>query len=307
VVELKKRMKGELLSYTSGEARHCLFRCDAGDAKPVGAVVFVGGLGDGLLAVDYLEALQESLQRNQPDWTLVQLLMASSYGGFGVSSIEQDVQDIECALAKLTDCGFKHFVLVGHSTGCQDAVAFLRKRADSNSKHNVIGAVLQAPVSDRLYIASEDPDKHAKLMAKCAQMVTEGRGDELLPIDTFFAPITAARYSSLGGRLTADDLFSPDLTDEELKSTLGHMPSQVNEVLWVFSGGDEYVPDIAEQEKLGARIVALLDSPASPSHGRVRCITIPDANHSLSEPHDIAFVEAVMAHVNYVVTDEEQA
>ena len=59
----------------------------------------------------------------------------------------------------------------------------------------------------------------AEAAAAAATKIAAGCGDELMPRDTpgvFATPVTAARYATLAGRATADDMFSSDLTDEEL-------------------------------------------------------------------------------------------
>lgn len=47
-----------------------------------------------------------------------------------------------------------------------------------------------------------------------------GRGQQLLPIDSDLAAITAERFVSLNGALGDDDMFSSDLTDEQLAARL---------------------------------------------------------------------------------------
>ncbi|XP_010548780.1 PREDICTED: uncharacterized protein LOC104820105 [Tarenaya hassleriana] len=50
-------------------------------------VIFIGGLTDGFLATEYLETLAIALDKEK--WSLVQLLMSSSYSGYGTSSLKQ--------------------------------------------------------------------------------------------------------------------------------------------------------------------------------------------------------------------------
>ena len=54
-------------------------------------------------------------------------------------------------------------------------------------------------------------------------MVAEGRGHEIVTMQYGFAPMSANRYLSLTQKGGADDMFSSDFTDEELKGLLGHM------------------------------------------------------------------------------------
>jgi triacylglycerol esterase/lipase EstA (alpha/beta hydrolase family) len=81
-------------------------------------VIFIGGLTDGLLATDYLEPLAIALDKEK--WSLVQLLMSSSYSGFGTSSLKQDAQEIDQLINHLINKeNSEGVVLLGHSTGCQ--------------------------------------------------------------------------------------------------------------------------------------------------------------------------------------------
>lgn len=92
--------------------------------------------------------------------------------GYGTSSLHQDVKELD----QLLDYLFSEpslqqqqssnegstgkqvivedeVVLIGHSTGCQDSV-FYMKHGRPDLKKRVKGVVLQAPVSDREWLAS---------------------------------------------------------------------------------------------------------------------------------------------------------
>ncbi|CAN0165528.1 unnamed protein product, partial [Pylaiella littoralis] len=62
--------------------------------------VFVPGLTDGLLALDYLPALGAALERL--GYSLVQPVLSSSYKGYGTSSLHQDVQELDELLGYLS-------------------------------------------------------------------------------------------------------------------------------------------------------------------------------------------------------------
>ena len=55
-----------------------------------------------------------------------------------------------------------------------------------------------------------------------------------------------SRLLSLAGRLTEDDMFSTDLTEEELDPILNSVKIPIQ---LCFSENDEYVPDISAQKK----------------------------------------------------------
>ncbi|KAG0591656.1 hypothetical protein KC19_1G191200 [Ceratodon purpureus] len=152
-------------------------------------VIIIGGLTDGLFATDYVEPLAKALEAEK--WSLVQPLFSSSYTGFGTSSLKEDALEIEQLLNYLIDQeNSEGFILIGHSTGCQDIVNYLR--TGGHCTRAVRGAILQAPVSDREFLVTL-PETQPKLEL-AEKMIKEGKGEELMPRDTSpEAPITAYR------------------------------------------------------------------------------------------------------------------
>ena len=189
------------------------------------ALVFIGGMYDGLLSADYLPELARSLPRG---WALVQPLLSSCYAGFGVSSLDRDAAELCRLLHHLQAEGVAAAALLGFSTGAQDAVHLLRTRGPAPL---VRAVVLQSGVSDREEFLS--PACHGEAVvaqrraavAAAAALVAAGKGDELMPRGTWdgHAPLSAARCVALGSRLGLDDYFSADLTDAELAARLGHL------------------------------------------------------------------------------------
>jgi pimeloyl-ACP methyl ester carboxylesterase len=245
-------------------------------------VIFIGGLTDGFLATDYVEPLAKALEAEK--WSLVQPLLSSSYIGFGTTSLKEDAIDIEQLLNHLIDQeNSEGFILVGHSTGCQDIVNYLR--TGGHCTRAVRGAILQAPVSDREFRATLPEVQPMLELAE--KMVKEGKGEELMPRDASpEAPMTAYRYRSLSVRMGDDDLFSSDFTDAELKARLGHMSRVPTQVM--FSMSDEFVPEHVDKVKLIKRLCDAM--------GGAEKMAIPYGNHSLSNRVE----EAVKAMITFV-------
>ncbi|KAK8643583.1 hypothetical protein V6N13_012871 [Hibiscus sabdariffa] len=78
----KNQFRGVLFKY-GPKSIQVAFK--TGDYKQ--QVIFIGGLTDGFLATKYLEPLAIVLDNEK--WSLVQLLMSSSYNGYGTSSLQQ--------------------------------------------------------------------------------------------------------------------------------------------------------------------------------------------------------------------------
>ena len=54
-------------------------------------LIWIGGLGDGLLTVKYPKAIAQSLS---PEWSIVEVLLSSSYRGFGYTSLAKDAKEL---------------------------------------------------------------------------------------------------------------------------------------------------------------------------------------------------------------------
>ena len=234
-------MDGVLFKYGPGAA-HVAF---ASGARHRRHVVLVGGLTDGLLALPYAAALAAGLEAQR--WGLVQAQLGSSCTGWGLASLDQDAAELlllarhlrahlGCEVCgegrSLLRCGRclstpppppQDMVLVGHSTGCQDAVRYVQRHGHGAAPlppaadaARLVGAVLQGPVSDREWLASQ-PSTAARLEAAQA-MVAEGRGEKVAfcACDIDGAAVTARRWCALAARGGDDDMFSSDLPLGEL-------------------------------------------------------------------------------------------
>ncbi|XVF28927.1 hypothetical protein REPUB_Repub15cG0075000 [Reevesia pubescens] len=245
-------------------------------------VIFIGGLTDGFLATEYLEPLAIALDNEK--WSLVQLLMSSSYTGYGTSSLQQDATEIDQLISYLINKeNSDGVVLLGHSTGCQDIVHYMRTNAACSRA--VRAAILQAPVSDREYRATLP--ETAAMIDVASSMIKEGRGSDLMPKEADpSSPITAYRYYSLCAYMGDDDMFSSDLNDDQLRMRLGHMANTHCQV--IFSMDDEYVPEYVDKKALVERLCRAM--------GGAEKAEIEYGNHSLSN----RVHEAVQAIIDFV-------
>lgn len=189
---------------------------------PIGkskALIFVGGLTDGLLTVPYLQGLAKAL--DPLGYSLVQIQITSSYIGFGTGSLKRDDEEIDSLVDYLKKDGREMVLLMGHSTGSQNTIHYLLHHPGKIS-----GGILQAAVSDREFGSTVIPQPLlSKLNAEAKALVDAGKPEELLSskhaecmLDT---PITAYRWCSLLLPDGDDDFFSSDLSDEKLEITFG--------------------------------------------------------------------------------------
>ncbi|CAO2821889.1 unnamed protein product [Amaranthus hypochondriacus] len=251
-------------------------------------VIFIGGLTDGFMATEYLEPLAIALDHEK--WSLVQVLLSSSYKAYGTSSLEQDAMELDQLISHLINKENSNgVVLLGHSTGCQDIVHYMCTNAACSRV--VRAAILQAPVSDREYRATLP--ESAEMIDLASKMISEGKGSDLMPWEANAeAPITAYRFHSLCAYMGNDDMFSSDLNEHQLRTRLGHMSSIPCQV--IYSMADEYVPEYVDKKALVDRLCKAL--------GRAEKVEIEYGNHSLSNRVE----EAVQAIVDFVTRETPQ-
>ncbi|GMH32541.1 hypothetical protein BSKO_00375 [Bryopsis sp. KO-2023] len=109
-------------------------------------VVYIGGMDEGLIGVPYIPSLASSL--DDQGWSLVQAQISSSYLGYGVGSLDRDAKELAMLAAHLkAERGCQRIVIIGHSTGCQDVVRYVKRNLSDTDLPPLAGAVLQAPVS----------------------------------------------------------------------------------------------------------------------------------------------------------------
>ncbi|OQE42619.1 hypothetical protein PENNAL_c0690G03065 [Penicillium nalgiovense] len=231
----------------------------------INSLIFVGGLTDGLCTVPYVSKLANALENTE--WSVFSVLLSSSYSGWGVGSLDRDVEEIGQCVRFIRDLKASRqpgamtkagkIVIMGHSTGKLD------------------GAILQAPVSDResllaIIESSSQPDELRKIYDQLVssaqeQPYTADKNDSILPMNLTAklsypadAPLSARRFLSLVSPHSPDnpsnnDLFSSDLSNKRLQETfrmIGTQDMVKSKLLALYSGKDEYCPHWVDKEKL---------------------------------------------------------
>lgn len=169
-------------------------------SPPRNALIFIPGLGEGPHDIPYVPALAEQVAAQS--YSVFEIRLASAYTAFGFGSLSDDVRDLKALVKYLKGLGRERVVLLGHSTGCQDCVAF----GLSSDDEGVDGFVLQGPVSDReavgLGIDGEEMRLFRDGVSTAEELVKVGKGDvvmdrDKLPGEWKASPITAYRWYSL--------------------------------------------------------------------------------------------------------------
>lgn len=285
-------MQGELFTYDRNR------RLVAFESHPLSlgrscevTFVFIGGLTDGFLALPFLIPLSEALAARTPrNASLVQCLLSSSYDGFGVGSLSEDADEIRSLVSHLTTVrGARKVVLIGHSTGCQDAVMFFSRFGATAEGRAVDSVILHGPVSDREFMMSSGVVGSAT-MKEVEDMVGGSNGHGIVPGWRYDGkvPMTADRLWSLcGAKMTDDDMFSNDLTDSEMISRLKVL-SNVRRVAVVFCERDEYVPSHVNKRQLATRIARSIGNNSE--------LFMVDDVHAISSKEGIStFIKIVLS------------
>ncbi|KAJ5287568.1 hypothetical protein N7478_003254 [Penicillium angulare] len=224
------------------------------------SLIFVGGLTDGFKTVPYVNPLAKTLEPTE--WSVFSILLSSSYNGFGVGSLDLDVEEIAQCVQFIRNLKGESgkIVVMGHSTGSQDVLHYLHSPnpvprdpefdvgLQYLTRPKLDGAIMQAPVSDReaiqhLIKTSIQPNEaqgayDQLVSAAKTQPWTHDKMDAILPMNMTAqlglpgnAPLSARRFLSLVSpdspdQPSADDLFSSDLSEQRHQETFGKIGSR---------------------------------------------------------------------------------
>ncbi|KAG9246927.1 hypothetical protein BJ878DRAFT_495105 [Calycina marina] len=271
------------------------FEYTAGGVSKPHSFLFVGGLGDGLATTEYMADVVRALEPTPWSLFTLNLSSAYNQWGLGHLDRDTD-EVAECLRYiqdyKKSEFDDSKIVLMGHSTGSQVVLHYLYKPNphtstpawDPNLEHVkrpvLDGAIMQAPVSDRhaIQLVMEEGwlgKTPAEVQAVYRQL--EAMAKDALrrkePLDLIAplaltsqigygtVPLSFRRLSSLVSfsspqKPGEDDLFSSDLSDEQLAETFGNVQSQGllrDRLVVLYSGADQSVPDFVNKEYLMRR------------------------------------------------------
>ena len=260
-------------------------------------VVLVAGMGEGPLSLGFTEELCERLDK--AGWGLALPYLPSSWRGVGVSSLDEDARTVVDACRCLaSEFGVRQVVVMGHSTGAQGVVSVARLLAEMRDRGNpyeplpeFAGCILQGGVSDRDWATSVfGEDEMARCVAGARglppeQVLTDaelpstsgGNEEDKVQLGRYLeTPLSAGRFLSLYAKGGDDDMFSDDLTEADLGSTLHWL--RPYPTLICLSGADEYCVDTMTHAERLQRFAAAASS-ASAYVPPVRTVIIEGAVH----------------------------
>ncbi|CAO1615865.1 unnamed protein product [Sympodiomycopsis kandeliae] len=273
------------------------------------SIVFIGGLTDTLGTVSYLPRLAQAVAPY--GFSITQLQLSSSLGGWGYCSLEGDAQEIALGVSWLRNKGVDKVILMGNSTGCQDIVQYLTY-PDRGDQASIDAAILQAPVSDREHweygSSPEDRKEDIARLKLATKLVQEGKGFELMPRKVapqlpsktpsppqegnvhavHDPPMTAYRFWSLYAKAADDDYFSVlDFEPEQMRkiwkaASDGLKKDSKGELLALIGGEDETIPRPHVTPEMIKQ--AWEDAVKDEAGIRTKFEILPGANHQVEDP-----------------------
>lgn len=240
-------------------------------------LVFIGGLGDGLLTVPYLPKLAMTIEKL--GFSLIQIQSRSSFKGWGISSLNNDIEDIKDLVRFLrSDKGGNRttIILMGHSTGSQDTIHYLL-----NDNVDIDGGIMQGSVSDReMFNSTISKSVMKRLNTHALKLIEKNQGKQLLTSEyssyLWNTPITAYRWCSLMLPGGDDDYFSSDLSNYKLINTFGKINKPF---LIIYSEHDEFVPQYIDKKRLIERWISF----SNPKYCSRISGLINEASHNVKE------------------------
>jgi pimeloyl-ACP methyl ester carboxylesterase len=235
-------------------------------------------------------------------------------------------------------------VLMGHSTGSQMVLHYLSRSNphttnpsfDSDLTHlkrlALDGAIMQAPISDRECIKlvcqhgfrGNTPEQCQAYYEQLERMAKEYASkddqtfDTLLPIHLTYqigypanTPLSARRFLSLVSpesphNPSEDDVFSSDLSDEQLAKSFGMIQKQgllKNKMAAFYSGADQAVPEWVDKAGLMKRWGKAANAGGDKEiWDDEHTAVVPNASHALSNddqgPARKLLVEKILGYLN---------
>src|SRR3989344_4152862 len=196
-------MKGELVNFfTSDGLRLYGF---LSETKGTAGIIYLHGMTGNFYWRDFISTLSDVVAKNK-----IMLLTFGNRGagviskfytpkskskifGTNLEKFEDCIKDIDAAISFLGKYGCKKIFLVGHSTGCQKSAYYMAKTNDNR----VAGIVLLAPADDYGLYKKKFGNKMKKLLQVSRKMISEGKGNELMPKYSEEIPYSAQRLNSV--------------------------------------------------------------------------------------------------------------
>jgi pimeloyl-ACP methyl ester carboxylesterase len=162
--------------------------------------------------------------------------------GGSLEHFEDSVIDIRAAIEFLKTAGYCHFVLEGHSTGCQKAAHYISAQKDSAIK----GLIFLEPADDPSIVKKFLDDRHREAMDYAAGLVADNKPDDPMP-----------GWVPFGVQLSAQKFLSiadPNSIEGDILHVSGDfqvMKTMTCPLLVISASNSEYQDATTMQQKIG--------------------------------------------------------
>ncbi len=200
------RMHGELVMFETADKLQ-LEGMLCAPTRSKTCLVHVHGMTDTFYSLSLVDNLMHSAFRNEMSFFTFDNRGAGTISvfqrlkehltfrtlGTAFENFKDCVLDIDAALKMLRERGYRNFVLVGHSTGCQKIAYYQSRR----SNRSVKGLVFLSPSDDFNFQKKHLGRKWKDALQIAKRLVHAGKGRELMPVDVEPFYLSAKRYYGL--------------------------------------------------------------------------------------------------------------
>ncbi|KAF8819843.1 hypothetical protein IE077_003904 [Cardiosporidium cionae] len=246
-----RELSGKLLQPLPAESKNVIAFIQNDAAK--NALILVGGLMEGMMSLSFDSKLAEALLL--VDCALVQVNLSSSFYGAGIFSLDRDCQELY-HVVKCLKSRHSKIVLMGNSTGCQDAIRYC-KLYHENSEAMIDATILLCGVSDREALSLFPTQA---LEEETNEKIFTGETTHVLKTFLWNFPIRASRFRDLFHRLGDDDMFSTDLSVSEMTPLFQGVTCPI---LILHGEDDQYVPNKEALRKQTEVLLTILKTTSS--------------------------------------------
>jgi pimeloyl-ACP methyl ester carboxylesterase len=219
------------------------------------AFVVVGGQGSSFFALHSMRMLIKELEAL--GWATAQTQTASSLVGYSGRTHVGDAEDLRDLIELLErDFAMSEITLFGWASGVQVVLEYLNT---SDNAEVVTRVILQGVIgnpNDFLF-SEEGSQRRAELVA---DWMASGRGENIVPIDVYDVPISAARLST-GGLPTLQEAVWQPAVKGDFESLRRHLQHIKVPLMLMVAMSTQYFPTEETKQQVRNAISAAAATP----------------------------------------------
>ncbi len=174
-----------------------------GKKRTKSAVIHVHGMGDFFYKGKLPETIAQAANEAGHDFFAfnnrgmgVVSMIKGKFLGTSLERFEECRKDISAAITTLQKLGYRHFILSGHSTGCQKTAYYLAT-APADKKRHILSLILLSPADDLNFHKQLLGKSFSKLLKQTELLTKKFMGDTILPKEFKTSMFSAQRFYHL--------------------------------------------------------------------------------------------------------------